>query len=344
MHNFQDHIEVKDIADVQIKIKAATETIVIPEKGSFTLKAGTSTILPFNLDLGGLLLKSATVQPLTKLEKAGTVHYVFFSNEGFTPMLVFGGIKKAKGENCVTSTRGNTTLVQGAEGKVFSFSMEGKQFLVIPRSLARQAFKVNEVLLFTEATLLSRGDAIELLSRGVDQVPLSMYPAISKTITIKDAELVKTAPLSKLFSSFIIKFKTVAPVVRFEKISDQKYVLKAGVSLVGLNDLTLRLTYKGDRAMAFFDGLLVADHFYYGKPWDIGLKRFLSKLQQQDMVFIFHPLNKAAPYLDDFDPSEIPDFSTEQSVLQMEKVDVIPEYKAVLSIDYERDAAVNKKQ
>lgn len=120
--------------------------------------------------------------------------------------------------------------------------------------------------------------------------------------------------------------------MRFEKLSDQKYVLKAGVSLNGLNDLTLRVTYKGDRAMAFFDGLLVADHFYYGKPWDIGLKRFIPKLQQQDMVFIFHPLSKTAPYLIDFDPSEIPDFSKENSVLQVEKIDVIPEYKAVLSI------------
>ena len=333
MHNFQDHVEVKDIADVQIKIKTATETIVIPAKGSFTLKAGTSAILPFNLDLDGLLLKSATVQPLTKLERAGTAHYVFFSNEGLAPMLAFGGIKKAKGENCAISTSGNTTLVQGAEGKVFSFSMDGKQFLVIPRSFARQALKVNNVLLFAEATLLPQGDAMELLSRGADHVALSIYPATSKTITIKDAELVKTAPLSKLFSSFMVKFKTVTPIVKFEKLSGQKYVLKAGVSLMGLNDLTLRLTYKGDRAMAFFDGLLVADHFYYGKPWDIGLKRFLPKLQQQDMVFFFHPVSETAPYLVDFDPSEIPDFSKESSVLQVEKVEVIPEYKAVLSID-----------
>ncbi|SHH23900.1 Glycosyl hydrolases family 35 [Chryseolinea serpens] len=333
MHNFQDHIDVKDIADVQLKIKTATEPIVIPAKGAFTLKAGASAILPFNLDLNGLLLKSATVQPLTKLERNGAVHYVFFSNDGFKPMLVFDGIKKVKGENCVISASGNTTLVQGTEGKVFSFSMDGKQFLVIPRSLARQALKVNDVLLFSEATLLPQGGSIELLSAGHDQVTLSIYPGISKVITITGAELVKAAPLSKLFSSYTIKFKTVTPTVRFEKLSDQKYVLKAGVSLKGLNDLTLRLTYKGDRAMAFFDGLLVADHFYYGKPWDIGLKRFIPKLQQQDMVFIFHPLSKAAPYLIDFDPSEIPDFSKENSVLQMEKIDVIPEYKAVLSID-----------
>ncbi|AYB29071.1 beta-galactosidase [Chryseolinea soli] len=332
MHNFQDHMEMKDIADVQIKIKAATETIVIPARGSFTLKAGTSAILPFNLDLDGLLLKSATVQPLTKLERAGIAHYVFFSNEGFTPILVFGDVKKVKGENCVISTSGNTTLVQGVEGKVFSFSVDGRQFLVIPRSLARQAIKVNDALLFADATWLPQGDSIELLSRGIDQVPLSIYPAIAKTIMIKGAELVKTTPPSKLFSSFSIKFKTVAPAVRFERLSNQKYVLKAGVSLNGLNDLTLRICYKGDRAMAFFDGLLVADHFYYGKPWDIGLKRFLPKLQQQDMVFIFHPVSKTAPYLADFEPSEIPDFTKEDSVLQVEKVDVIPEYKARLSI------------
>ncbi len=39
-------------------------------------------------------------------------------------------------------------------------------------------------------------------------------------------------------------------------------------------EVLLRLSYTGDVARAYIDGQLVADHFWYGPAWEIGLRRF----------------------------------------------------------------------
>ncbi|WP_320781564.1 beta-galactosidase [Streptomyces sp. CRN 30] len=39
-------------------------------------------------------------------------------------------------------------------------------------------------------------------------------------------------------------------------------------------EVLLRLSYTGDVARAYLDGRLVADHFWYGPDWEIGLRRF----------------------------------------------------------------------
>lgn len=41
-----------------------------------------------------------------------------------------------------------------------------------------------------------------------------------------------------------------------------------------VNDYFLRVNYVADVAMAFIGGYLVLDHYYYGIPWTIGLRRF----------------------------------------------------------------------
>ncbi len=332
MHNFQDHLEYKDISDIQLKIKTSAETISIPEKGTFNLKKSTSAILPINLDLDGVLLKSATVQPLTKLNVNGITHFVFFSNEGMLPTLMFARGQTVKGENCKISRTANGIIAEGAEKNIFSVSAGGKKIVVIPRSMALQANRIGDRLYFSDADLLINGKAIDVISRRNNSPIVSFYPASTAGLNIQGAEVVKAASPSKLVSSFTVKFKPVTPTLQFERITTRKYALKSGASLNGLNDIILRITYKGDRSMAFFDGLLIADHFYYGKPWDIGLKRFIPKLKNQDMIFMFHPLEKNAPYLIDFASSEVPNFGSGNSFMEIEKAEFIPEYKAVITL------------
>jgi len=39
-------------------------------------------------------------------------------------------------------------------------------------------------------------------------------------------------------------------------------------------DVFLHIDYAGDSAKAFLNGELIADHFYTGEPWQIGLRTF----------------------------------------------------------------------
>ncbi|MFA5330238.1 MAG: hypothetical protein WC384_20755, partial [Prolixibacteraceae bacterium] len=96
----------------------------------------------------------------------------------------------------------------------------------------------------------------------------------------------------------------------------------------GVNDVICRINYKGDTGQGFVNGELVADNFYNGIPWEIGLKRFLGTPDKKEMVFHFRPLYKDAVFLQDFNPEEIPVFNKYDQFLEIDKPEFFPEYQA----------------
>jgi hypothetical protein len=89
----------------------------------------------------------------------------------------------------------------------------------------------------------------------------------------------------------------------------------------------LQINYVGDVAMAFINNSMVLDHFYYGAPWTIALKRFESRMAEKGMDFYFRPLMKDAPYLKDLPQSALRDWNNKKSVLSIDSVNVLPEYR-----------------
>ena len=83
--------------------------------------------------------------------------------------------------------------------------------------------------------------------------------------------------------------------------------------------------------MVFINGELVADDFYYGQPWQIGLKKFMDNPANKEMVFYFRPLYEKAPFFEDFEPGQIPDFATNKTYLKINDIKIIPEYSATVS-------------
>jgi hypothetical protein len=94
----------------------------------------------------------------------------------------------------------------------------------------------------------------------------------------------------------------------------------------GLNDLFLLFEYTGDTGMGFLNGELVADHFYYGEKWSVGLKRFLDLPGEKEMVFYFRPLYKDAPFLEDLKSSGFQISDKIEKGFELNGIEVIPEY------------------
>jgi len=61
----------------------------------------------------------------------------------------------------------------------------------------------------------------------------------------------------------------------------------------GINDVFLDIDYTGTWA-GIYKRELVDDHFYFGQPWRIGLKRFLARLPKTECIFRFGPFTKSA--------------------------------------------------
>ena len=97
-----------------------------------------------------------------------------------------------------------------------------------------------------------------------------------------------------------------------------------------LNDLFLVIDYTGDTGMGFLNGELVADHFYYGKKWSVGLKKFLDQSSVREMVFYFRPLYKDAPFLLDLKSSGIQVSDEIPGGFELKGFEIQPEYRVSL--------------
>jgi beta-galactosidase len=73
----------------------------------------------------------------------------------------------------------------------------------------------------------------------------------------------------------------------------------------------------------------VADEFYKGEPWQIGLKRFIGG---HDLNFgmYFRPLMDDAPFLVDLPGNVVEELKKSKQLLKINSIKFIPEYKTTL--------------
>lgn len=310
MINAQDHDTLRhDQTGLQIRLNLHHETLNIPEDGTFTLPKDHSVILPFNLELNGALLKYATAQPLMKIDDCGTDHYFFFAPEGMKPEYLFDKTT-IKGKIIFKPVAGyqSTFSVKTATGKTIKIT-------TLTREQALNAVKVNGRLLIADATVLPSADGADLLCLGNHTVDYVLYPS------------------KQGFKKQTVSVETATPQYKVKKAGPRRMSVNVTnlPSVEQVQEYFLHIDYIGDVAMAFVKDQLVQDAFYYGEPWEIGLKRYAEDLKTVPMTFYFRPLKSSVPFLCDLRKETIPDFS-KGDVVDIKNVEVIPEYK--LSIKF----------
>ena len=308
MVNFQDHdTDRVDQKDLCLRLKFADETLRIPSQGTFTLPKDESLILPFNFQMEDALLKYATAQLLLKLDDKGMDHYFFFVPGGIRPKFVFDKTTVA-GKHCYTPEAGlkSTFMVKTSGGKRFKVT-------TLTREQALNACKVDGKLLITSSMVLPEAGRVRLLNMGDPVFRYVEYPS------------------AKGFKEQMKEVPSVQPEYTFRKVGSRRLAVRfSGKEYPQVNDYFLQLDYTGDVAMAFLKGELVLDHFYYGAPWKISLKRFQQELTDEELSFYIRPLWKNAPFLSDLPGEAVPDFS-KGSVARVDSVRVVPQYVTTLS-------------
>ena len=308
MVNFQDHDTARvDQKDLCLRLKFADETLRIPSQGTFTLPKDESLILPFNFQMEDALLKYATAQLLLKLDDKGTDHYFFFVPEGIHPEFVFDKTTVA-GKHCYTPEAGlkSTFTVKTSGGQRFKVT-------TLTREQALNACKIDGKLLITSSMVLPEAGRVRLLNMGDPMFRYVEYPS------------------AKDFKEQMKEVPSVQPEYTFRKVGSRRLAVRfSGKEYPQVNDYFLRLDYTGDVAMAFLKGELVLDHFYYGAPWKISLKRFQQELTDEELSFYIRPLWKNTPFLSDLPGEAVPDFS-KGSVARVDSVQVVPQYVTTLS-------------
>lgn len=338
LHNYQDHSEMIDLPGLRLSVTTKNGVINIPEQGSFILQKEKHAILPFNLRINDVLIRYATTQPMTSIMQNGINYHVFVSIDGIQPEFYLQtktGI--TAGKNCNVKKKGDGAIVKGNNNSVFSFTAgSGKNkshFLVVPMSMAVNAYRLKTGLIFTKQTLLINENEFDLVSRQEPGDTLLFYPALKSVPKVTGAAIRSIPTANDQLSGFEIAFAPKKPFVKIDQPMPANTVVNFGDNILdGLNDVFLQIDYVGDNGQALLNGQLIADHFYYGAPWEIGIKRFAEQLKGQPLYLYFHAINKDAPCLVYF-KDKMPPFGNAAEYLKINSVKVIPEYKCKIKLE-----------
>ena len=326
--NFQDHIAMQDIDDVRIEVKTESGNIAFPAQGTMDVKVATSAIFPFNLTLGKAKLHSATVQPFTILKRDNGNHVIFSAIDGLEAELNFPAKTKIKNTNNALVQKANGLItVKAKEAGIFSFQANGETILVIPQEMALNAQNINESLYITESVLLKNQGNFEFISRKTNN-KLHIYPGEAMRSEQSAVTLREEAPVFEGFSSWTVMFDEVKPDISIDKVSEKKYTLRLNSDISMLNDLFVHIDYVGDHAAAFIDGIMVTDHLYQERAWEIGLKSIVSRLEGKEMLLKFNPMTEKSSFL--IDMTKEVEFE-KGKYLKINGFEFEPEYKAVLT-------------
>jgi hypothetical protein len=331
--NFQDHVTTRDLTGLQLELPTGERTVRIPLRGDFVLKQNAHAILPVNLALGAAHLRSATVQPLTILRRPDTTHFVFFAVDGLSPELVLELTHVSDPSQCDVAHEDGAVVVRGSADTPFSFAVEGARVLVVPQSWSTEASTApGGRLLFTPGTALQDGAEVSLLGAGGSAQDVRIYPAVEMPRVLGGQAHPLPAPHPGV-SAFQIRFPAGEYAVEWQPLTRHRYVARFSQGLGEAHNVYMKIPYVGDTGMAFIGGTQVDDHFYFGRDWEIGLKRFLPRLKNGEMVFVFQPIREDASCLQDIPEVFRPRFAEgEKRHLTVGIPEFVTEYRATFQM------------
>lgn len=337
MHNYQDHLATSDLKELKIDVETKSGVLRFPREGTFTLKSGSSAILPFNLNIDGIDVRMATVQPLCRFTNNDKKYNVLVSIEGIAPEMVLMGKVKIKGIGFKSILQEGNTVVVFPDGKICEMQVNGVNFLILPYSQALNSYLVggdNAHLVISRSLVLYDGKKISLVSRGEESIEMSVYPVVNG-VSANDGSVVKLKSSHKNIGQWLVIVPKVESNIELVKTDDRHFVLKAqNEDWTRVNDIFITFDYRGDRGICMMNGELQTDNLYTSTPWTVGLKRFATSLRNNEMFFYFITMAKDAPYLNYLDKEVLPDFGDKKDFLEIKTPEIITEYK--VNVEFEK--------
>jgi hypothetical protein len=287
VNNYQRLQPMPAKTNVQFKLNLPGGELVFPQK-PVTIPADAFFFWPFNLNLGGAKLICATAQPICRV---GDTFY-FAETPGVKAEFIFDAqtlaSTKAVFENVKPSRKAAVKLKTKTDGEI-------------------------RIVLLNEAD--SRALCKDTAGHAVFELPQKLSTTKVKTESLHRAGALREIPFSSGKSHIAL-----APTdADFTNAAIWKIKLPAKLDLKSAP--LLRIHYVGDVARLTLNGKLIADNFYAGREFDLGLNRDAPEILSGDLRLEILPLRKDAPiYLE---PKARPDFGTNESLAKLVSVEII---------------------
>jgi hypothetical protein len=308
----------------QVEVGLPSGPVEVPARSTF-LPSGAYVIWPFNLDVGGVELRSANAEPLCRLADPDTL--VFFAWEGIDPQFAFdaGPGDRIEAPGADVDREGKLTIVDGIEPgtgvaiRVARAKGPETRIVVLTHEQALHLWKARlagrDRLVLTAADASFDGDRIRLASEDPGELAAGVCPALARTpkgfsaepdgifTRYRDTEVeqvpspvVGVAPVAAAAPAAPVRLSrqpravATAPLdADFDRAAVWNLTLPAS-ALAGPGRNFLEISYRGDVARLYGGGRLIDDNFYKGPAWEVGAWRLPAVVQLKIL-----PLRADAP-------------------------------------------------
>lgn len=267
LNNFQDHLAMPPRVDEQVAVVLPEETI----RFSISLASGENAILPIRQPMGSVMLKAATVQPVTCLHIDGHRCWFFMIPEGMKPMMDFGIFVKQLPEDALSD-----------------FMVGDERVIVMPRKTAMRFSHIvkdgRDIAILSDSCVIWDGASARLELCGMPQQIMTM-PAM------KDADI-QDGP----FGGRIITANRCGDIpLALEQVGPYRWTITVDTAqLTGHKTVLLRMRYMGSIGQAFINGEMISDNFCNGQPWDVRLDPYAEQLKTHPLTIYIVPVKKGA--------------------------------------------------
>lgn len=299
--------KMHDLDDVTFTIALPSETVSFPDI-PLRIKRGTQGIIPFNLNVHGVVIHHATAQPVTVLPGDSGATLVLVELDGIPPVLAFTGASI----EMLRVPAGRKGTIQRGNGVVSLSGMEPGRG-VQASATACSGARVDIVVLAMEDALrfwtgdawgrtravISTGnvyfDAGDLVIHGdaSKATALSIFPGGDLVLSCNGQALVPA--VDGMFYSYTLPRGAeggpgqLVPVV--DPGNESTWLIDVPNHLLdGCSECFLHIDYVGNHATLHVAGTPVADDFYTGEPWVVGIKRWSPRILGTTVRLVITPL------------------------------------------------------
>jgi hypothetical protein len=283
VNNYQRLTEMPEKKDVSFEINLLSEKITLPP---ITIPSDSFFILPFNLPINGFKLVYATAQVVGIKNNL----IVFAAIPGIPSSFVFDKENLDKDQN--------HAFFDVPKGREPAFSIKGK--------------KNGQQL---QVVLLNEEDSLNLNS--FDNGLKFDQEKTTKSLNVPFRQIQPEGATRDWKSK--VEYADMPSAPNDESFKQAAcWELKLPKNANGL----LSINYIGDVARLYAGKKLIADNFYNGEPFEVGLERYKKDLSGPLILKIL-PLQKEMPIY--FEPGKRPEFQDKNTVLELKEIKIVSE-------------------